>query len=401
VAQARCLRDETFLLQTSQPVPLDQTARYSDDKKPHTLYFKTREEGNAAIGDLVNRSASNHTVRMAMSDQVFLENLRSLLGSNAGIQQAVDFYARTVLSVKKQGTVSDLLTEYLEWQVTMHRTVDSLKAVRYLAGKFNAEFCNDQVTALTYSGVSKWINSFAGGKGHSARWNAYVFAHALLNWAQKHEWLGQDILKGLEKPAVNVLKNIMPVATFAEILQVCATSDEFRAILPVLVLQGFAGVRSCEVVGLQMNQPDVVFWSDFDWADGTLHIRDEVAKQTTRKNGDERYVTLAPAALAWLKSVAQTNGPVFAGNRASFYKIKNAMLRIAGLQMEQNTLRHSYATYGISIGSLADVAKNMEDLEGRVKATYQDPSIKPQAGNAWFALRPAAPSNVLQMEVAA
>jgi hypothetical protein len=381
---------------------LTKPARYSDDNKPQTLYFKTREEGNAAIANLANRSASNHTVRMPMSDQVFLEELRSLLGSNDGIRQAVDFYARTVLSVKKHGTVSDLLTDYLAWQETMNRTVDGLKAVRYLAGKFKAGFCNDNVTSLTYSNVSGWINSFPGGKGHSARRSAYVFAHALLNWAQKHEWLGQDILKGMEKPAVNVLKNILPIGTFSAILNACAGNAEFRSILPVLVLQGFAGVRSCELVGIQTLQSDVVFWSDFDWTEGTLHIRDEVAKQTTRKNGDERWVTLCPAALAWLQSVAQTAGPVFAGNRDNFGEIKKALLKVAKQKMERNTLRHSYATYSISIGSLADVAKNMGDLEGRVKSTYLDPSIKPQAGNAWFALRPAGlPENVLQMEVAA
>ena len=73
------------------------------------------------------------------------------------------------------------------------------------------------------------------------------------------------------------------------------------------------------------------------------------------------------------------------------------MLTAISQKMDQNTLRHSYATYGISIGSLADVAKNMGDPEGRVKATYQDPSIKPQAGKAWFALRPAGTDNVVPM----
>jgi hypothetical protein len=41
--------------------------------------------------------------------------------------------------------------------------------------------------------------------------------------------------------AGNVLKNVMPVAHFEMILQACAASDEFRSILPVLVLKGFAG----------------------------------------------------------------------------------------------------------------------------------------------------------------
>jgi hypothetical protein len=78
-------------------------AKWSDDHKPYARYFQTKEEGNAFIADKFNRPASNHSVRMPMSDKVFLENLRSLLGSNDAIQQAVDFYRKTVLSVQKHG----------------------------------------------------------------------------------------------------------------------------------------------------------------------------------------------------------------------------------------------------------------------------------------------------------
>jgi integrase len=257
------------------------------------------------------------------------------------------------------------------------------------------------VTALNYSDLSKWINSHPGGKGHSGRRNAYVFAHALLNWAQKNGWLGQDILKGMEKPGVNVLKNIMPVAQFEKILRACAASDEFRSILPVLVLRGLAGVRDCELVGKRVNQPDVIYWTDFNWAKGWLLIRDEVAKQTTRKSGDQRWVTLPPAAIEWLKPLAQGSGPVFAGNRDSFGEMKKALLKSAGLKMARYTLRHSYATYSITCGSLAAAAKNMGDTESRVKSTYENPDIEPETGLAWFALRPQGPGNIVQMGTAA
>jgi hypothetical protein len=117
---------------------LTKPSRYSDDNKPQTLYFKTREEGNAAIAALVNRSASNHSVRMPMSDQVFLENLRSLLGGNDGIQAAVDHYKKTVLSVQKQGTCFELVAAYLTWQDAQNRSADGSKAIKYWAGRFLA-----------------------------------------------------------------------------------------------------------------------------------------------------------------------------------------------------------------------------------------------------------------------
>ena len=171
-------------------------ARWSDDLKRQALYFDSIAEGNKYIAAKLNRPSSTHSVRMPQGDQFFLEEMRTLLGSNDGIRTAIEFYQKTVLSVKKQGTVFDLLAEYRGWQGTMNRTPDGIKAVKHQAGKFEAVFGNQMVTALNYSDLSNWINSHPGGKGHSARRNAYVFAHALLKWAQKNGWLGQDILKG-------------------------------------------------------------------------------------------------------------------------------------------------------------------------------------------------------------
>jgi hypothetical protein len=54
-----------------------------------------------------------------------------------------------------------------------------------------------------------------------------------------------------------------------------------------------------------------------------------------------------------------------------------------------------------SVAAVWHVAKNMGDLESRVKATYLDPNIEPEAGLAWFALRPGSPGKVVSMEVAA
>jgi hypothetical protein len=376
-------------------------ARYSDDGQRRAIYFGTPAEGNAYIAKLMNRPAANHSVRIPLGDQMFLEKLRTLLGSNDAIETAVAFYQKTVLSVKKQGTVFELLAAYIAWQESKNRTPDGIRQVKHQAGKFGQAFGNEMVTGLTYTGIDQWILQHPGGKGHSAQHNAYIFAHALINWALKNEWLGLDIMKGMDKPAGNVLKNVMPVAQFEMILKACAGNTEFTSILPVLILKGFAGVRGCELVGQNVGQQNVVMWSDFDWADGSLNIRGEVAKRTTRKAGDQRYVMLCEAATVWLQPLVQVSGPVYAGNRATFSETLNALLASIGQTMERNTLRHSYASYGVACGSGKDIAKNMGDLESRVEATYRDRAIKPAAGLAWFALRPQGPGNIIQMGVAA
>jgi hypothetical protein len=127
---------------------LQKPARYSEDGKRQAIYFPSIAEGNQYIASLTNRPGSNHSVRMPMSDQVFLEEMRALLGTNAGIRQAVEFYQKTVLSVKKQGTVFELLASYLGWQENMNRTPDGLKTINHWVGKFGATFGNEMVTAL-------------------------------------------------------------------------------------------------------------------------------------------------------------------------------------------------------------------------------------------------------------
>jgi hypothetical protein len=132
-------------------------ARYADDGQRRQVYFTTRDEGSKFIAALINRPALNHTVRMPQGDQVFLEEMRTLVGSNDGIRTAIEFYQKTVLSVKKQGTVFELLAAYLAWQGTMNRTLDGLKAINHWAGKFGQAFGDEMVTELNYSDLSKLI----------------------------------------------------------------------------------------------------------------------------------------------------------------------------------------------------------------------------------------------------
>ena len=60
-------------------------------------------------------------------------------------------------------------------------------------------------------------------------------------------------------------------------------------LVPYLTLGLFAGCRpEDELMGLE--------WRDFDWADGVLTVRAEVAK-----TGRRRFITLQPNALEWLR----------------------------------------------------------------------------------------------------
>jgi len=56
-------------------------------------------------------------------------------------------------------------------------------------------------------------------------------------------------------------------------------------------MAGFAGVRWSELVR-QYAEDQVLKWEDVDWQKQLITVRDEVAKQTSRKMGNRRFIPM-------------------------------------------------------------------------------------------------------------
>jgi hypothetical protein len=149
-------------------------------------------------------------------------------------------------------------------------------------------------------------------------------------------------------------------------------------LLPWLVLSGFAGLRSCEIIR-QNRTADALRVDDI--TDSYIHIRKEVAKM-----GCERYIydpIILNVVKAWL--------PKFPAPRQGFVcpwtmrKIKN--LRQG--RYLKNGGRNSFCTYylslkGVSYSDLAKVAGNSEAILKKHYASV----LPPDAGLEWFGIRP-------------
>ncbi len=105
--------------------------RHAEDVKRRAVYFPDKDLRNAYIARLINRLASNHSVRMPQGDQMKLETWRAEMCSDQMIQPALNYYKKTDLSVQKQGTAFDLVTDYRGWQGTMNRTSDEIKTMNH------------------------------------------------------------------------------------------------------------------------------------------------------------------------------------------------------------------------------------------------------------------------------
>jgi hypothetical protein len=122
-----------------------------------------------------------------------------------------------------------------------------------------------------------------------------------------------------------------------------------------------------------------------------LEIRPEVAKVTTRAQGDGRFVKLDPAVRHWLSPLIRDFGRILDRSQKSL-RLRMALLEAAAeVKIPKNGLRHSFASYWIAghrKQGYGELAINMGNSESVAKQHYVE-SLHPSDGKAWFALRRA------------
>src|SRR4029077_5564455 len=88
---------------------------------------------------------------------------------------------------------------------------------------------------------------------------------------------------------------VLPVGKIRRLLEVALEQDP--ALLPLLLVETFCGVRPAEAVR--------ILWSDINLVRGRLTIRAAISK-----TGTARSIQLAPCALAWFRLCAPAGGPI-------------------------------------------------------------------------------------------
>ena len=72
-------------------------------------------------------------------------------------------------------------------------------------------------------------------------------------------------------------------------------------------MAGFAGLRRSELVR-EYAEDQVLRWEDINWQKHLITVRHEVAKQTSRKMGNRRFIPMEAALLHWLRPYRKKEG---------------------------------------------------------------------------------------------
>ena len=115
-------------------------------------------------------------------------------------------------------------------------------------------------------------------------------------------------------------------------------------------MAGFAGVRRSELVR-EYTEDQVLKWEDVDWQKQLITVRHEVAKQTSRKIGNRRFIPMEAALLHWLGPYRKQEGLLIPlVDSAVRRRMKELCLR-STVNPPNNALRHSYASYWLARSS--------------------------------------------------
>lgn len=149
----------------------------------------------------------------------------------------------------------------------------------------------------------------------------------------------------------------------------CLLENASDAILPFLILGGYAGIRSAEIARLT--------WEDFDWAEGYIKLSANITKRDRR-----RLIPISNTIRNYLGKFRGCSGSVL---QNSPYKELEVLKQKCGGWVH-NGLRHSFISYSMALTkNAAAIAEICGNSESEVQRSYKA-LVSEKDAKLWFFL---------------
>jgi len=263
-------------------------------------------------------------------------------------------------------TVASALDDYLEAKASVgkrHR-----KDIKRFAAMLRKSFGPRLVGSVSVMELNKWINR-PEWAAQATRATARRYCLAFWNWCVRNEIIERNRLLGTEvQGGTKKSIHILTVPQCAELLKK-ANKD----MLPVIVLEMFAGLRTCEAMEATTE------WIDLK--DKEIIVYD--SKETT--GIPRRTIRIRPAFLRWWPKSFE--GKVWPHSWSTWVRQRRELRERLGWNIPQNALRHGFASYLLAAErSAGAVALEMgHSSEAMVRKVYGH-AVKAKDAEAFWAL---------------
>ena len=282
------------------------------------------------------------------------------------IEEYVAMRKRKKTIEKRVGDVVDELLEAKQQAPLSDRYIETLRT--YLL-RFADSF-QTNIGSINTGAIVRWLDNLKIGP--RSRNNVRQAVVTLFNFARRRGYLP----KGETTEAADV-ETVRDHGGEIAILTPTELSKLLRKAKPdyqlYFALAAFTGIRSAELLRLE--------WSEISFEKGHIEVKARKAKIATR-----RLVPIQPNLAKWLAPYRATKGKLFQSRRTVDSAIKFA--KRLDIPWKANCLRHSYATYRLSmVPDAGRIALEMGNNPARVFTNYRELDREDHAPE-WFAIEP-------------
>jgi integrase len=327
------------------------------------------ERGSRDVLKLTNADRENYLVAV--------EALKPL-----GIPLAAAVQEYVSLKRKSEAITSKRTTEIVE-ELLQRKTADGsskryLETLRSDLRRFANAF-QTSIGSVTTALISRWLDSLKVGA--RSRNNVRQSVVTMFHFARARGYLPKG--QSTEADDVEVARDkggeisVMKPQDLAKLL---------RGANPIhrlyFALGAFTGIRSAELLRLE--------YKDVNFEKGHIEVSAAKSKTATR-----RLVPIQPNLMQWLAPYRRSTGKLFQSRRTVDRAI--AFAKGQGIEWNSNILRHSYATYRLSLApDAARVALEMGNSPQKLFTNYRELDRENHAA-AWFGIAPKRPQNVIAL----
>jgi integrase len=292
---------------------------------------------------------------------------------HVAVQDYIALKSRSNIAPKRIREVVDELLTRKEADGLSKRYVETLRT--YLV-RF-ADAFQTNVGSVTTGLIVRWLDTLK--LAPRSRNNVRQAIVTLFHFARRRGYLA----KGQMTEADDV-ETVRDHSGEVAVLKPAQLASLLRKAKPIhqlyFALGAFTGIRSAELLRLE--------WSEVNFEKGHIEVKARKAKTATR-----RLVPIQPNLMQWLAPYRRHTGKLFQSRRVVDAAI--AFAKQQGIPWTANVLRHSYATYRLSIlPDAARVALEMGNSPAKLFTNYRELDRENHAP-AWFSIEPKRSRNVV------
>ena len=314
------------------------------------------------------------------------ERKRILITINDALPTLTDL--EKFLEWKTQQTSSiklgDLISLYIKDKSRSAKALHLRGITNFLHNSLLDHFTPDTVfSTITYPLLNTWYEDRYGHLSDTSRKNARTKLTGLWNFArQKSLWKGDTLTPADRISFVKITDRAEAIVFTPEqgrtLLNNCPTH-----FLPWLILCGWNGLRSSEVMPYNNRTTDILQWEDINWEEKTIHVSKAISKTV------DRVIDLSPLAIKLLKPLAKTTGPLITKlGDASYYnglRITEHLGTFLENGWSSNALRKSSVSYSCALIGISRTALSHGNSEGTIRQHYLR-GVSKKSANHWNTL---------------